>query len=431
MKTRRLLLVLLFIVCAGGAAAEAAPTAEVALDRYRTALVDAKLDLDRQGVLFETLDGRPLLAHNVDCLFNPASVVKLATSEVALMRFGPDHRFATSFYTNGALDAVNGTLVGDLVVVGSGDPSMTTDHAFYVARELRARGIRHITGNLIVKGPYYCNYSMNRAAAGGVLIAALDVERWNGSIEYSFGRFQVQTRQASFESVAVDGDVVLDSSTSVAGLTPLFTLRSMPLIKILKQLNNYSNNWMAHIVGNTVGGASGVRHAVGTDLRIPSRDFYLATTSGLGSNGMRPNDVVTLLRSMRERLAAKKLTPAHIMPVAGIDPGTLEDRYLAPGLRGSVVAKTGTLRGVSALAGYMYTRDKGVVVFAILNQGGTPATFRRLQDKLVVEMFEACGGAAPIPYARPVSYGETAGAFIERAPGNIPAAPPVEMGAAN
>ena len=79
-----------------------------------------------------------------------------------------------------------------------GDPSMTTEHAFYVARELRARGIRRITGNLIVKGPYYCNYSTNRAAAGGVLIAALDVERWNGSIEYSFGRFQVQTRQASF-----------------------------------------------------------------------------------------------------------------------------------------------------------------------------------------------------------------------------------------
>jgi D-alanyl-D-alanine carboxypeptidase/D-alanyl-D-alanine-endopeptidase (penicillin-binding protein 4) len=219
----------------------------------------------------------------------------------------------------------------------------------------------------------------------------------------------------------------LAADTSTAGLTPLFTLRSMPLLKILKQLNNYSNNWISHVVGNRVGGAAAVRGALGAQLRLPSQDFYLQTTSGLGSNGMRPNDVVAMLRHLRLRLESKALTPAQVMPVAGVDPGTLEDRYLAPGLRGAVVAKTGTLRGVSALAGYMYTRDKGVVLFAILNQGGTPATFRKLQDRLVVEMFEACGGAAPIPYTRPVGFGETAGAFIERAPGNIPEAQPVAL----
>ena len=69
----------------------------------------------------------------------------------------------------------------------------------------------------------------------------------------------------------------------------------------------------------------------------------------------------------------------------------------------------------------------GGLLFAILNQGGTPATFRRLQDQLVVEMFGACGGAAPIPYMRAVGFGETAGAFIERAPGNIPESPPVAL----
>jgi D-alanyl-D-alanine carboxypeptidase/D-alanyl-D-alanine-endopeptidase (penicillin-binding protein 4) len=304
---------------------------------------------------------------------------------------------------------------------------MTTEHAFYIARELRARGIRRVTGNLVVKGPLYCNYSMNRQGAANLLLMALDVERWNGSIEYAFGRFQVQTRQASFESVTIEGDVVMAGDTSVAGLTPLFTLRSMPLVKVLKQLNNYSNNWVSHVVGAKVGGAPAVRGALGSELGLPTRDFYLQTTSGLGSNGMRPNDVVALLRHMRQRLEKRSLTPAHVMPVAGVDPGTLEDRFLAPGLRGAVVAKTGTLRGVSALAGYMYTRDRGVVLFAILNQGGTPATFRRLQDQLVVEMFEACGGPSPIRYMRPVGFGETAGAFIERAPGNIPESPQVVL----
>jgi D-alanyl-D-alanine carboxypeptidase/D-alanyl-D-alanine-endopeptidase (penicillin-binding protein 4) len=319
----------------------------------------------------------------------------------------------------------------DLVVVGSGDPSLTTEHAFYVAHELRARGIRHVTGNVVVKGPLYCNYSMDRRAAGLAFQLALDVERWNGSIEYAFGRFQVQTGQTTFESVTVDGEVVADPDTRTDGLVPLFTLRSMPLIKILKQQNNYSNNWMAHVVGQTVGGAPAVQRSIVERLRIPREEFFLQTTSGLGSNGMRPNDVVAMLRDLRARLQKNALTPANLMPVAGFGPGTLEDRYLTPGLRGAVVAKTGSLRGVSALAGYMYTRDRGVVLFAIMNQGGTPVTFRRLQDLLVTEVFGACGGPAPLPYSRPVGYAETRGAFIERAPVKIPERPKAALEAAN
>lgn len=431
MRIVRLSSLIFLFLLAGAASALAAPTGDIALDRYREALSERRLDLGRQGVIFETLDGEPLLYYNVDCGFNPASVVKLVTSDAALSALGPDYRFATGFFTNGGLDVENGTLVGDLVVLGSGDPSFTTEQAFLVARELRARGIRHVTGNLVVKGPLYCNFSTNREAAGWVVKSALDVEKWNGAIESAFGRYRVMTGQDSFESVTVDGLVLLDSNVSTSGLTPLFTLRSMPLVKILKQQNNYSNNWMAHVVGSYVGGAPAVRRSVLDRLHLPVDDFMLQTTSGLGDNSMRPTDVVEVLRDLRTRLKAETLTPAHLMPVAGIDPGTLEDRFLDPGVRGAVVAKTGTLRGVSALAGYMYTRGKGTVVFAILNQGGTPYTFRKLQDYLVTEMFEACGGPAPLPYSRPFGYAEMAGAVIERAPGNIPRADPAALEATN
>jgi D-alanyl-D-alanine carboxypeptidase/D-alanyl-D-alanine-endopeptidase (penicillin-binding protein 4) len=163
-------------------------------------------------------------------------------------------------------------------------------------------------------------------------------------------------------------------------LTPLCTLRSMPLVKILKRQNNFSNNWMAHVIGGFVGGVGAVRSSVLDRFGIPPNELFLDSTSGLGSNGMRPTDVVRLLRELRERLDKDAMRPEMLMPVAGVDPGTLEDRYLNGGFRGAVVAKTGTLRGVSALAGYMYTRRKGVVLFAIMNTGGTPGTFRRLQD---------------------------------------------------
>ncbi|MCC6745659.1 MAG: D-alanyl-D-alanine carboxypeptidase, partial [Acidobacteria bacterium] len=82
-------------------AAVAAPNSAAALELYRQALEESRLDMDRQGVLFETLDGERLLSYNVDCPFNPASVVKLATSVVAIDKLGVDYRYGTGFYTNG------------------------------------------------------------------------------------------------------------------------------------------------------------------------------------------------------------------------------------------------------------------------------------------------------------------------------------------
>src|SRR5262245_41472056 len=99
--------------------ASAAPNALVALDLYRLALEENRLDMDRQGVLFETLDGEKLLSYNVDCPFNPASVVKLATSVVAIEKLGVDYRYGTEFYTNGRFSPETGELEGDLIVMGA------------------------------------------------------------------------------------------------------------------------------------------------------------------------------------------------------------------------------------------------------------------------------------------------------------------------
>ncbi|MGB5038606.1 MAG: D-alanyl-D-alanine carboxypeptidase [Blastocatellia bacterium] len=413
------------------AEASAGPSSLAALDLYRLALEESRLDIDRQGVLFETLDGERLLSYNVDCPFNPASVVKIATSVVAIEKLGPDYRYGTGFYTNGTFSPDTGELVGDLIVVGAADPMMTTENAFLVAKELRSRGVSRITGNFVVKGPLYLNFSMDRPAAGRTMKSALDVELWTQSIEIAYERFRLQTGTDTFESVTVDGAVVVVNDSSVAGLTPLFVLRSVPLVKILKQLNNYSNNWMASVIGAKVGGPSYVEHSVAQRFGIPSRELYFDTCSGLGTNGMRPTDVVKMLRHTRERLQPKAYGPVNIMPVAGVDPGTLDDRFLEPAFRGAVIAKTGTLRSVSALAGYMHTRNKGIVLFAIMNSGGSPSRFRKLQDDLVRQMFAVCGGPVPTHYSRPRSVANFSGAFIERAPGNIPESRRVAPAASN
>ena len=91
------------------------------------------------------------------------------------------------------------------------------------------------------------------------------------------------------------------------------------------------------------------------------------------------------------------MTPADIMPVAGIDPGTLEDRFTGPAWRGSVIAKTGTLirtdGGASSLVGQMRTARGEVLLFVIFNQRGSVLRFRANQDYLVMQAQNTRGGA--------------------------------------
>ncbi len=65
-----------------------------------------------------------VLEVNPDKTFLPASVLKVLTTSAALEKLGPDFRYRTGVYTNGTIDS-NGTLQGDLVLVGRGDPNLT------------------------------------------------------------------------------------------------------------------------------------------------------------------------------------------------------------------------------------------------------------------------------------------------------------------
>jgi len=110
-----------------------------------------------QGVLAETVEGGTLAAQAADAKFNPASAVKLATALVALQTFGPQYRFLTGVWANGAIDKATGTLNGDLIVTGR-DPSFHYEHAVMLARELNDLGIRAVTGNVIVAPGFTMNF---------------------------------------------------------------------------------------------------------------------------------------------------------------------------------------------------------------------------------------------------------------------------------
>jgi D-alanyl-D-alanine carboxypeptidase/D-alanyl-D-alanine-endopeptidase (penicillin-binding protein 4) len=91
--------------------------------------------------------GRELFALEADTPLNPASNVKLVTTAAALELLGPEHRYATRAVV--AADTLReGTVRGDLWLVGGGDPNLTTADLYELASSLHARGVRKVQGRV-------------------------------------------------------------------------------------------------------------------------------------------------------------------------------------------------------------------------------------------------------------------------------------------
>ena len=139
--------VLLASFCVGAAAAELPAAFVAALNR-------AGIPLDHVAVSVQPLDAaEPALSHNADAALNPASVMKLVTSFAALHQLGPRFTWATEVWADGPIR--DGVLEGDLIVKGRGDPSLTLERMWLLQRELRARGLWHIRGNLVLDTSHF------------------------------------------------------------------------------------------------------------------------------------------------------------------------------------------------------------------------------------------------------------------------------------
>lgn len=123
-------------------------------DAVAQALNQAGIPDGHVGVLVRDIDHPgPLLAHGENRSFNPASVMKLVTTLAALDALGPAHVFKTRVWVEGEIR--DGVLTGDLTLQGGGDPGLTLERFWLLLREIRARGIREIRGDLILDNGFY------------------------------------------------------------------------------------------------------------------------------------------------------------------------------------------------------------------------------------------------------------------------------------
>jgi len=356
-----------------------------------------------QGVLIETLDGNIVSSQNENEQFNPASTMKLATALIALRTLGPEHRFATGVWSDGTLDKTNGVITGNLYISGR-DPSFHYEHGVMLARELNKLGIKQVTGDLFVAPGFTMNFSSSALRSGERLYDTLDATRRQSEAvrAWNYERSLLNDR-ASLETVP---SVAVMGAVEVAPVAPsaklLLTQKSSKLVDILKVLLCYSNNFMAERIGEALGGPESVRQQLTTQLGLGPDDLRIASLSGLGVNRISPRVMMKIYRELRTELQKHGLSPSAILPVAGIDPGTLEDRFTGIAWRGSVIAKTGTLMrtdgGASALVGQMQAANGQVLLFVIMNQRGSVWRFRENQDYLVMLVQNTRGGPKPFDY---------------------------------
>ena len=138
------------------------------------ALQQARIPASACSFVLQDLDAsRPAFAFNADVPMNPASVLKLVPTYVALNVLGPAYRWKTPVYAVGPLRG--GVLSGDLAFAGSGDPHLMAGDLWTLARRLYAMGLRTIDGNILIDRSAFALSAHDPANFDGDALAAYNV----------------------------------------------------------------------------------------------------------------------------------------------------------------------------------------------------------------------------------------------------------------
>jgi D-alanyl-D-alanine carboxypeptidase/D-alanyl-D-alanine-endopeptidase (penicillin-binding protein 4) len=106
-----------------------------------------------------------VLSLNADQLRAPASTIKTLTTYVALDILGPTFTWKTRVFVDGTIK--DGVLDGNLIIVGGGDPYMTSERWWRFVTAIRQQGIKTITGDIVIDRSYFAPIDEDRSAFDG------------------------------------------------------------------------------------------------------------------------------------------------------------------------------------------------------------------------------------------------------------------------
>lgn len=362
------------------------PLAEKTLQQYLKQLAREGLSETTQGVWLQS--GSAILASNQGTTPLPAaSLTKIATSLAALETWGPNHQFETLITATGLI--ANGVLEGDLVIQGGGDPRFVWEEAIALGNALNKIGISRIAGNLLITGNFMMNFNEDPTESGKLLKQAINSQAWDEEIKAEYEALPAGVLQPK---VAIAGTVRFIPTAIAPKQILLMRHRSLPLTDLIKKMNVHSNNEMSQMLANNLGGVQATIQKAVAAAGIPLDEVQLVNGSGLSlENRISPYAACAMFAALDRYIHPHNLTIADLFPVSGLDREgtTLEDRDVPR----AAVVKTGTLNEVSALAGLLPTRDRGLVWFAIINRGTDITHLRQQQDRFLHQLQQQWGGS--------------------------------------
>lgn len=359
------------VVCDTIGEPEALPWPRNVQERVGHLLDNKMFESSQVGLMvYDLTADSAIYRYNEKQMLRPASTMKVVTAVAAIDRLGGSYQFRTSLYYTGEIS--NGTLTGDVWCVGGFDPLFNSDDMTAFVESILQMGIDTIRGRVVADksmkdsdrlGEGWC-WDDDNPVLSPLLISRKDcfVER--------------------FVSELRDAGVVVDASCSegtLPGGAFVVCTRFHTIDQVLTRMMKDSDNLFAESMFYQLAAMSGGRPARSSHARKAIRrligkaglngsDYKIADGSGLSLyNYVTAELEVQLLRyAYRYTNIYLHLLPS--LPVAGED-GTLKGRMRGTLAEGNVKAKTGTLTGISSLAGYCTAANGHTLCFAIINQG--------------------------------------------------------------
>ena len=336
----------------------------------------------------------------------PASTTKLLTAVAALEALGPDFTMST--------DVTYSSDTGRLTLVAGGDLMLTEGHGHFgsdhdAEGEVLPNGWAGIAdlGDQIESvvpvgpvsiavdtsdfpGPSYPaawpEYPLTMGYAGRVEGIAINIGKKNG---VDVGEYGARDKQPALRALAALGQdlkargyevTVVGKASAASGSVAVASVESAPLSAVATEFLRYSDNTVAEqiarVLGLEVGGAA--TPAAGAAATIATLDSMGVDTAGLmlydgagfsDRNQVAPATLVGSLVAARTSANTERLL--DYMPLSGLE-GTVNKRFRGTPAAGFLRAKTGSLTGVTALAGVVTTADGRQLAFATLLDGMPP-----------------------------------------------------------
>lgn len=383
-----------------------------------------------------SVDGELVGERNGQLAVIPASNQKLPIAATALERLGPDYVYTTDVVAAAVPDG--GVVVGDLYLVGGGDPLLSSDwyptsnlerHSVVtptsldtLADRVVAAGVSQVSGRVVGDGSRYDDefyapgWGDGVAAVEGGPYDALIVNdsRVEGDplrgAEPNEAAAREFTRLLRARGVTVAGDAAIGTAPATA--SPIASIESAPMSDVVAEMLATSDNNTAELVVKELGFAeagAGTREAgLGVvreqlvDWGVDVGPIVLADGSGLSlDNRLTCDAILTVLQETGFQSAV-----GQGMPVAG-QTGTLTDAFVDQSVAGRLRGKTGTLNNppfnvdppaVKALSGFLPVEGGGEVEYALILNGPTvsdQSEYRPLWAGLAAALDTYPAGASP------------------------------------